>query len=244
MQIIVYKFEKIEFSLDDKKTEWNSRYKILDLKKYRSLRLFAHYKKWIDEALELLKKKGIKSPICIELACGSAPFSEYLKKKGFRTISSDYSEVVVEKLKFEGFESYVSDISSLKELSKFFHLADLVIVSGGIYENSQKDFDKKTFSSIKKIMSEKGLYLQIYNVYLTFPNFIKAFIQSYISYFNIKNWNFLRIFLNKKKLKRTTLYVLYSKKNQLIKAKSLGLKIEKSFKFKGNLGLIFSKEKK
>ena len=102
-----------------RENSWNQTYKSIDIKKINH-RLLSDKIEGYTEYTNVIKNyflnKDIKKKKIVELACGTAPLAFYFHKKFKKNIiCSDYSSIILDRLKKCDFEVQKSNISNLRE---------------------------------------------------------------------------------------------------------------------------------
>ena len=201
-------YQRTVFDVESRKQEWDNRYGRCDLKEEQKVRLQeSEYQNLIDQELNRLKNLGITKVKCLELACGSAPWTGYLISKGVQTKCSDYSEILVKRLRDEfGYTAIASDISDLSGFEN--DTFDIVIMAGGIYENPDPYFVSRVYPEVCRVLNKNGVFIQFCNRFLNFSNRFFTHKTNLICSFHPMWWSFIRRLLKKQPVKSTILYWL------------------------------------
>jgi SAM-dependent methyltransferase len=174
-------YQRTSFTTENRMNEWDTRYSELNIKAEQKARTQeTEYQSIIDNITsKLLKKEGLK---CLELACGSAPWAKYLSEKEIDVECSDYSKVIVERLKNEqGLNAFVAPINNLSAIPD--NSYDLIIMAGAIYEDPDPYYVADAYRNISRILKPSGIFIQFLNRFLNFSNritFIKIQIRTII----------------------------------------------------------------
>ena len=201
-------FQNTSFAVDTRQQEWENLYAQCDVGAEQKIRLQeTEYRSVIDEELARFQNRGITKPKCLELACGTAPWTAYLAAKGFDVTCSDYSGAVVDRLHKEfGFKAVAADISDLRCFDD--QSFDLVIMAGAIYENPDPYFVSKVYPEIARVLVKDGVFIQFCNRYLNFSNRFFSQKANILGNLNPRAWNFLRRLLGKPVVTRAVLFWL------------------------------------
>ena len=201
-------FQNTAFAVDTRRPEWENLYAQCDVAAEQKIRLQeTEYRSVIDVELAGLQSRGITKPKCLELACGTAPWTAYLAAKGFDVTCSDYSETVVDRLHKEfGFKAAAADISDLHRFED--QSFDLVIMAGAIYENPDPYFVSRVYPEIARVLVKNGVFIQFCNRYLNFSNRFFSRKANILGNLHPRSWNFLRRLLGKPLVTRAVLFWL------------------------------------
>ena len=107
---------------------------------------------WIDEYKEYLTKKGL----CLDLGCGIGQYSKWFLENGYEVISSDISNIALEKVK--EFNSNVVNVDMREALPFDDNKFDLVFANLSIHYFSDSE-TKKLMTEIKRILKNDGLFI-------------------------------------------------------------------------------------
>lgn len=107
---------------------------------------------WIDEYKTYLNSKGK----CLDLGCGIGQFSKQLIKYGYDVLSTDISDIALNKVK--GFNEKVVKLDMRDKLPFQDNEFDLVFANLSIHYFSDED-TKNLMLEIKRILKEDGLFI-------------------------------------------------------------------------------------
>ena len=203
-------FTHSSVSIVDRKSEWNNRYKKLNISQESKERLLnSCYIDIFDKYLDLSKNKN-KLPRVLELACGSAPFTKRALNNNAHAVATDYSEIIINRLKKEyKYEAYVEDLWKInKSIGKF----DIIVIAGGIYESDDYTLPKCLYSQLYEMLSDEGVILQFLNRYDNFANRLMVLNAKIRQLIKLSNYNFIRKLFKKKPIQKYHLFWLMSPK--------------------------------
>lgn len=193
---------------------WNQTYKSIDIEKINH-RLLSDKIDGYTEYTNVIKiyilNKDISKKKIVELACGTAPLGFYFRKKFKKNIiCSDYSQIILDRLKKYDFEVQKSNISNLREFKE--NSLDYIFLGGGFYEDQNPLFLNKVFSSLNKKLKDRGRIYIFMNRYFSLIN-LKTYIQSlYFCKISPKSWKWMRKIFNKNEINYEVALYLYSTK--------------------------------
>jgi SAM-dependent methyltransferase len=206
-------FMRTIHSTESRMDEWDSRYAAIDINVEQSERLQeSEYQAIIDDELLKLLKQSKQKLKCLELACGSAPWAQYLSQNEILDVEcSDYSKVIVERLRNEqGLNAFVASNNDLSAIPS--NTYDLIIMAGGIYEDPDPYYVADVYREVSRILKPAGVYIQFCNRFLNFSNRVftmKIQIKSaVIGWIDPRLWRTVRRFFGKKELKKALLFRL------------------------------------
>ncbi len=120
---------------------------------------------WIEEYKDYLCNKGL----CLDLGCGIGQFTKKFIEYGYEVISSDISDIALNKVK--DFNSNIIKLDMRNTLPFEDNMFDLVFANLSIHYFSDKD-TKKLINEIKRILKKDGLFIGSVNS-IEGLNFIK-----------------------------------------------------------------------
>lgn len=194
---------------------WDHTYKNFEIEKKNNVLSNDKIKGYV-EYIDILEKyflnKNLDKMMMVELACGSAPLAFYFRKKFNKDIiCSDYSQIILERLKIDyNFDVRKSDISNLSNFEN--NSLDYIFLGGGFYEDKNPKFYINVFSSLNKKLKDNGRIYIFMNRHMSLIN-LKSYLQSlYFCKIRPQSWNWIRKIFNKKKINYETALYLYSAK--------------------------------
>ncbi|MEE3343419.1 MAG: class I SAM-dependent methyltransferase [Bacilli bacterium] len=107
---------------------------------------------WIDEYKEYLNNKGL----CLDLGCGIGQYSRWFMKNGYDVISSDISNIALNKVK--EFNPNIINLDMREPFPFEDNKFDLVFANLSIHYFSDND-TKKILKEIKRILKKDGLFI-------------------------------------------------------------------------------------
>ena len=107
---------------------------------------------WIDEYNDYLSNNGL----CLDLGCGIGQYTKKLMEYGYDVISSDISEIALNKVK--EFNKNVLKLDMRNPLPFEDNKFDLVFANLSIHYFSDKE-TKRLMSEIKRILKNGGLFI-------------------------------------------------------------------------------------
>ena len=107
---------------------------------------------WIDEYKDYLSNNGL----CLDLGCGIGQYTKKMTEYGYNVISSDISEIALNKVK--EFNKNVLKLDMRNPLPFEDNKFDLVFANLSIHYFSDEE-TKKLMSEIKRILKNGGLFI-------------------------------------------------------------------------------------
>ena len=107
---------------------------------------------WIDEYKEYFSNKGL----CLDLGCGIGQFTKRIMEYGYNVISSDISEIALNKVK--EFNDNVVKLDMRNPLPFEDNKFNIVFANLSIHYFSDKE-TKKLMHEIKRIIKDNGLFI-------------------------------------------------------------------------------------
>lgn len=141
---------------------------------------------WIDEYKEYLTKKGL----CLDLGCGIGQYSKWFLENGYEVISSDISNIALEKVK--EFNSNVVNVDMREALPFDDNKFDLVFANLSIHYFSDSE-TKELMAEIKRILKNDGLFIGSVNG-MQGLNTIKETAKELEHHFYLNKNKYIRLF--------------------------------------------------
>lgn len=107
---------------------------------------------WVEEYKEYFNNKGL----CLDLGCGIGQYSKWFMKNGYEVISSDISNIALDKVKT--FNNNVVNVDMREKLPFEDNKFDMVFANLSIHYFSDSD-TKKLMEEIKRILKKDGLFV-------------------------------------------------------------------------------------
>lgn len=106
---------------------------------------------WIDDY-----KGYLSSGICLDLGCGIGQFSKWFMENGYEVVSSDISNIALEKVK--KFNNNVVKVDMREKLPFIDNQFDIVFANLSIHYFSDTD-TKSLMNEIRRILKKDGLFI-------------------------------------------------------------------------------------
>ena len=169
------------------------------------------YINFIKRSLEITKiaeQKPRENLSILELGCGSGPLGAKMIDWGYSVEFSDYSDVLIERLRKEfGYKAFTADCRDLSFAKD--NSYDVVLLAGTVYNFENYYSAEKVYSEINRILKSRGVFIHFLNQYLSSIDKIYSsrLAQNIKWNFNplnlIKKTNFLRRVLGKPPAKKS-----------------------------------------
>lgn len=199
--VCVYVYKEKEW--DD--AHWDARYVKIDLQQERISRLNnIEYLDFINAALsdhglaETPDRSRLKA---IELGCGCGPLGRYLENQGYTVRYSDYSSILVRRLKEEfDCDAVTLDCTDLSPVAGEGY--DIVLLAGTVMESDDYDMASRVYGEIFRVLKPNGLFIHFLNRHADVMGRIRySPLVNFISNMNplniIRRNNFIRAKLDK-----------------------------------------------